>query len=109
MNVEELFPSLIERLIKKYSEIGKEDILDVIEFSVYMLRILSADLDIDVTEVNNSIWIKKCCYEQLDKMRQGIFSGVKSYSENGYSFTLDSGDVSLALKSLIIPKANAPK
>lgn len=108
MSMKEQFPVLFERLRKKYPDIPESDIEDVIEFSWYMLRVLSNDPEIDPNSADSAAWIKRCCMEQLDKMQQGIFSGVKSYSENGYSFTLDAGDVSLALQGLIIPKAKVP-
>lgn len=98
------FADLLERLSIKYSEFEHEDLEDVIEFSIFVLRKLSNDENIDLTDYNNRVWIKRCCYEQLDKMQRGIFAGIKAYSENGYSFTLDSGDISLALQSLIVPK-----
>lgn len=99
------FAELLERLSFKYSDFTQEDLVDVIEFSVFALRKLSNNENIDLTDYNNRAWIKRCCYEQLDKMERGLFAGIKSYSENGYSFTLDSGDISLALQSLIVPKA----
>ena len=98
------FADLLERLSIKYSEFEHEDLEDVIEFSIFVLRKLSNDENIDLTDYNNRVWIKRCCYEQLDKMQRGIFAGIKAYSENGYSFTLDSGAISLALQSLIVPK-----
>ena len=97
------FSSLLERLSEKYSEFTTEDFIDVIEFSIYALKRLRNDPKVNVK--CDESWIKKCCYEQLDKMQMGLFAGVKAYSENGFSFTLDSGDISLALQSLIVPKA----
>lgn len=108
MTTKEQFPALFERLTAKYPNISEEEIEDVIEFSWYMLRVLSNDPEIDPTSQDSAAWIKRCCMEQLDKIQQGIFTGVKSYSENGFSFTLDSGDVSLALQSLITAKAKVP-
>lgn len=102
-----LFSDLVERLKMKYVGYEDEDYLDVIEFSIYVLRRLSNDPNIDLEDENNRIWIRRCCYEQFDKMERGIFAGIKAYSENGYSFTLDSGDISLALQSLIVPKAKS--
>ena len=108
MTMKEQFPALFERLTTKYPDISEEEIEDVIEFSWYMLRVLSNDPEIDPTSQDSAAWIKRWCMEQLDKIQQGIFTGVKSYSENGFSFTLDSGDISLALQSLITAKAKVP-
>ena len=105
VNIVVEFSDLLERLSTKYTEFSQEDFEDVIEFSIFVLRKLSNDENIDLSNVNNRAWIKRCCFEQLDKMQRGIFAGIKAYSENGYSFTLDSGDISLALQSLIVPKA----
>ena len=109
MTIREQFPALFGRLTSKYQDIPEDDVEDVIEFSWYMLRVLSNDPEIDPNSQDSSAWIKRCSMEQLDKMQQGIFTGVKSYSENGFSFTLDSGDISLALQSLIVAKAKVPE
>ena len=98
------FSDLLARLNDKYSEFSVEDCVDVIEFSIFALKKLSNDENIDLSNHSNRVWIKRCCYEQMDRMQRGLFAGIKSYSENGYSFTLDSGDISLALQSLIVPK-----
>ena len=51
-------------------------------------------------------WLLRCCveiYNLADKQ------GIKSYSENGISWTKDTDSISLQLINELVPKAGIPK
>ncbi|MEG0552433.1 MAG: hypothetical protein RR533_02725 [Carnobacterium sp.] len=103
---------LLDRLKAKYPcEKLEENFKDIIEFSVSLFKRLSNDMSITVFSADDKTWIKKCCFEMCDRIYNlGIIGGVKSYSENGYQFTLgDSTDVSQSLKNEIIPRVGYAK
>lgn len=51
-------------------------------------------------------WQIRCCMELYENLGK---EGIKSYSENGISFTKDSGAISERLANEIIPVIGVPK
>lgn len=109
MDVKELFPELLERLKTKYPKLSEEDCIETIEFSVYQFKRLSNDLTIESFTPHEGIWIKRACYEAIERTGLGAVGGIKQYSENGYQFTLDGAEISLALASEVVPEVGCPK
>ena len=82
---------------------------EILEDSKYLaLSTLFPFEDFSTMEVpkkyNN--WLLRCCvelYNLADKQ------GIKSYSENGISWTKDTDSISLQLINELVPKAGIPK
>lgn len=112
INIKEEFQYLLERLKNKYEEYDllDDDFVETIEFAVTQYIRLTNDPDLTELDTFAHSWIRRACYESLDRiLKLGIVGGVKQYSENGYSFTLDGVEISSALANEIVPKVGYPR
>lgn len=111
-NVKIDFSDLIERLQEKYkdNELAEIDFVETVEFAVSQFVRLKNDPDLNTFDSIAKSWIKRACFESLDRITKlGVTGGIKQYSENGYQFTLDGVEISTALASEIIPKVGYPR
>lgn len=101
---------LISRLYAKY-KLQVDDIEETIELAISEYNRLSNSNITSLEEVSNDVfvWIKKVCYEILDRNILGIRGGVHSLSENGFSVQTDGNIISMSLQSEIIPNVDYPK
>lgn len=110
MDVSAEFQGLLERLKTKYPTVDEVDLKETIEFAISHFIRLSNDDSIQSFSDKDKNWIKRACYEALDRITVlGVVGGVKQYSENGYQFTLDGAEISMALASEIVPNAGWAK
>lgn len=101
----------IKERIKAKFNLDDEEITDCIEFAVEEYKRLKNDYETSLDDYTDDalIWIKKACLEIAEMYENDISNKVKSYSENGYSFTLESGMLSDQLIKEIIANADYPK
>lgn len=99
-----------ERVIIKY-DIGEDDAQDALEFSISEYKRLSNNYETSLEDYSDDvlIWIKKACFEIIERKLNGIIGGLKSYSENGYSWSTDGNIVSEQLQKEIIANADYPR
>lgn len=112
MDIKNDFSDLLARLKTKYPDVNEDDLIDTIEFAVNQYRRLSKQYEVPVSEFDDFTlnWIKRACYQTLQRIFDlGLVGGVKQYSENGYQFTLDGSEISIALQSEIIPQVGYAK
>lgn len=101
---------LIERIIAKYG-LSLEDAEDTVEFALFEYKRLSNDYETSLENYTDDvlIWIKKASYEIIERNMIGIIGGLKSYSENGYSWSADGGIISEQLQKEIIANVDYPR
>ncbi|MFR7590219.1 MAG: hypothetical protein ACLUVC_02150 [Longibaculum sp.] len=101
---------IVKRLTEKYS-FNEVDSIEIVEFSVEEYKRLKNDYETSSDDYSDDvlIWIKKASFEIAEKNASGIVAGVKSYSENGYSYSTDGGFLSDSLVKEIIPNVDYPK
>lgn len=99
-----------KRLETKYG-IDDDSANDTVEFAVSEYRRLSNDYETSLEDYSSDvlIWIKKACYDIIDREIKGIVAGLKSYSENGYSWTTSGGIISEYLEKEIMANVDYPK
>ena len=104
------FINIVNRVQEKY-KINCEDANDIVEFAVISYRNLKNDFETSLDDYSDDVivWIKKASFEIAERYKLGIASGIKSYSENGYSFSADGGMLSQQLINEIIPNIDYPK
>lgn len=101
---------IVKRLIDKYS-LQEDDSKEIVEFSIEEYKRLKNDYETSLENYSDDvlIWIKKASFEIAEKSISGIVAGIKSYSENGYSYSTDGGFLSDSLVKEIIPNIDYPK
>lgn len=109
MDIKTEFAEILKRLETKFPNYENVDYIETIEFAISQFKRLSNDNSIVEFTADEKNWIKKCCYEMLDRVELGAIGGIKQYSENGYSFSLDGSSISQALMSEIVPKVGYAK
>lgn len=110
MELSEKLKAISAKVAKKYT-IGEEDSNEIVEFALFEYRRLKNDYETLPEDYTDDVltWIKKACYEIADKQANNIPHWIKSYSENGYSFSTDGSLVSDSLAKEIIPNVGYPK
>lgn len=99
-----------ERILVKYG-IGEDDVQDILEFAISEYKRLSNNYETSLENYSDDVlaWIKKACYEIIERKLNGIVGGLKSYSENGYSWSTDGGIISEQLQKEIIAYVDYPR
>jgi hypothetical protein len=93
MNENNQFYSLYNRLIDKY-ELEDEDALDLIDVAKNIYMGLRNDRTITKFLDHEIFWIRRACYEIIERHKAGLISGVQNYSENGYSWSSNGSLIS---------------
>ena len=103
MDYKIVFEALYKRLTEKYG-MTNEDAEELIENVSFMYMRLRNDFTIKGFQPHEKSWIKRACYEILERQEIGIKGGVISYAENGYSWEIDGSMISSALAGEVVPK-----
>lgn len=110
MELNSKLKELIERIIIKYG-LSQDDAKDTVELALYEYRRLSNDYETSSENYTDDVlvWIRKASYEIIERNLIGIIGGLKSYSENGYSWSADGGIISEQLQKEIIANVDYPR
>lgn len=103
MDYKVIFSTLYDRLTEKYN-MEDDDALELIENVSFMYMRLRNDFNITEFKPHEISWIKRACYEILERKEIGVKGGVRAYAENGYSWEIDGSMISIELAGEVIPK-----
>ena len=106
--IEDRVDKMIDSFKKSHSEMTQEQVNALYQSSLSLYLSLAYPFDKSRVCLTSKDYravpiIKMIMDELLSRQENGLL-GVKSYSENGMSFSFDSSSISDGLKDMIVPK-----